>query len=557
MCAITGLIKPNNETVYFEELQSLAEPLLHRSPDGSGHFIEKSVGLYHGRLAIHDLSTQGKQPFATPRGVHAIVNGEIYNYLDLKKQLERGNPDIHWQSHSDCEVIPYLYEKYGYNFVEHLRGMFAIALYDSHQQELIVCRDPFGMKQLYYFQDADGFYFASEMTPLIQHLEQKKISLPVLQEIGQLHFDTTADTIIKNIKRVLPGETLSISNAKIKARGYYPDKLGFPPGPVTSPRHYPLTQALDDFDRVFEETINLHLQADVPVGLFLSGGIDSSCILTMAKRLQKQPIHTYTIGFDSNETHDERHVAAALAKQFDTTHCNIEFSADDFWALLPYAIQATDDPTADYAIVPTFRLAQEASKDVTVVLSGEGGDEVFAGYGRYRSFIRPLWQKRRDLYRKGDLSRLGLLKYDLRTWQRHIDEIKQACFKKRYNRLYTAQIIDMQTWLPNDLLIKLDRCLMRHGLEGRTPFLDIDVMKFANTLPEAYKIKGKQGKWILRQWLAKHLPNYDALTHKKGFTVPIQAWLEAKREPIRTLLLENEFIESFVLKKKLKKLLDV
>jgi asparagine synthase (glutamine-hydrolysing) len=552
MCAIIGLQKSNNQKVELDDIESLASTLQHRSPDGHGHFINQSIGLYHGRLAIHDLSNDGKQPFATPEGVHAIVNGEIYNYPELKDLLARENQDLRWQSSSDCEVIPYLYQKYGFDFVEHLRGMYALAIYDPQQELLVLSRDPFGMKQLYYYQDDTGFYFASEPRALAHHLNLSDINYKVLEEIAELHFDTDRDTAIAGIQRLLPGETISVIQGKIKARGYYPSKLGFKQKRIVRKN---AKTYLTEFDAVFEDTIKQHLQSDVPVGLFLSGGIDSTCILAMVNRLINKPIHTYTIGFKSNDTHDERNIAAQLAKQFNTQHQEIEFTEDDFWELLPQAIQATDDPTADYAIVPTYKLAKEATKDVTVVLSGEGGDEIFAGYGRYRSFTRPIWQKRRNFYMKGDLSRLNLLKQSGKHWQQQIKEIKKSCLKQGYDRLYTAQTIDMQTWLPNDLLIKLDRCLMWHSLEGRTPFLDKAMAEFALTLPNKYKIHGKLGKWILRQWLDKNVKDYDAFSHKKGFTVPIQSWLEHRRSWLQDYLPQQPIVQELCNIKTLQKIL--
>lgn len=553
MCAITGLYLRANQCATLEQLETLSSSLSHRGPNGDGHYIKHNVGLYHKRLAIHDLSDNGKQPFITPNNTCAIVNGELYNYLELKDQLARQDCDLLWQSASDCEIVPYLYEKYAHHYVEQLRGMYAIAIYDEKQKQLILSRDPFGMKQLYYCQNETGFYFASELRALSQYLNLKQANYHVLEEVAQLHFDTGLNTAIKGIKRVLPGETLIIEDGSIIARGYHPSKLGFKP-PCHRKKNA-TAKTIADFEAVFEKTVALHLQSDVPVGLFLSGGIDSSCLLTMVARLIKKPIHTYTIGFQHSSTHDERDLASTLASQFQTIHHEIEFTENDFWELLPQAVLATDDPTADYAIVPTFKLAQKAAQDVAVVLSGEGGDEVFAGYGRYRSFTRPIWQKRRELYAKGDLSRLGLLKNKSKSWRNQINTLKKACFKAGYDRLYTAQTIDMRTWLANDLLIKLDRCLMWHSLEGRTPFLDNAMMEFALSLPNHYKINGKMGKWILRKWLSENLKTYDAFAHKKGFTVPIQAWLEHRRDWLHDFLLTHESTNMLCDTTKLNKLL--
>ena len=279
MCAITGLYKSNSGIVSLDDIKSLAATLKHRGPNGESYFIEHNVGLYHQRLAIHDLSADGKQPFVTPNGTQAIINGEIYNYIRLKDQLARANRDIHWQSSSDCEVIPYLYEKHGLDFVEQIRGMYAIALYDKQQQQLILCRDPFGIKQIYYHQADQGFYFASELRALQHALQLKKINFEGLTEIAQLHFATSNKTAIDGIKRVLPGETLIIKDGKLQSHGFYPSKLGFKP--PSRPGVATRASWLKQFDDTFARTVHLHLQSDVPVGLFLSGGIDSTCLLTM------------------------------------------------------------------------------------------------------------------------------------------------------------------------------------------------------------------------------------------------------------------------------------
>lgn len=547
MCGISGFYLSKSKAT-LAQLQALSAPMSHRGPDGCGYLTDEAVGLYHQRLAIHDLSNDAKQPFTTPNNISAVTNGEIYNYLTLKAQLTQNDHDIRWQSQSDCEVIPYLYDKYGFDFVEQLRGMYATAIYDKKSKTLVLSRDPFGMKQLYYYSDDSGFYFASELRALAQH---KQPNLDEITSVCELHFTTGRNTVINEIKRVLPGETLSITQGKIVARGFYPTQRGFP---YQKPIKLNLTKALDQFEKVFYESVNLHLKADVPVGLFLSGGIDSTCLLSMIKQIQTQTIHTYTLGFKSDSTHDERSLAATVAAHFHTQHHEIAFTEADFWHYLPKAIQATDDPIADYAIVPTFKLAETAKKNVTVVLSGEGGDEIFAGYSRYRHFIRPLWRKRRLFYVRGNLSRLGLLKFKSHCFD-DIKKMRQSFLSDHYSRLYTAQLIDMQTWLPNDLLIKLDRCLMWHSLEGRTPFLDKELITFANQLPESFKLHGKYGKYILRLWLQQQLPFYPAFTRKLGFSVPIQDWLERKQETIKAYVCEHTLINQLCFVDKVNKVL--
>lgn len=546
MCAIIGLYKNNTSSVTPELLTALAAPLSHRAPDGNGIYCADPIGFYHGRLAIHDLSEKGQQPFTTPSGIVAIANGEIYNHRGLKQYLSTQTLDCHWQSTSDCEVIPYLYQLYGIEFTRYLRGMYAIALWDPRKEQLILARGPFGMKPLYYCEIDSGFYFASELRallPLLRDSEPLSCDQQTQLELLQYHFALSEQTIVSKIKRVQPGALLVVENAKITQQTHYPSTLGFPPEKV---RPYANTQSvLATFEQTLTDSVKQHLSADVPVGLFLSGGIDSTTLLLLAKQHHQKPLHTYSLGFESDTTHNEQALAETLAKHCNTQHHTVTLTEAEFWRLLPQAILATDDPTADYAIVPTLKLAMMAKSDVTVVLSGEGGDEIFAGYGRYRHAMRPFWRLRKAPYRSGDLSSLKLLQGNARHSRHAIQEIEKACRYQGYSPLYTTQTIDLRTWLPNDLLIKLDRTLMWQGLEGRCPFLDKKVIQFANALPEHYKVRGKLGKWIMREWLTTQLPDYPAMAHKKGFTVPLQAWLEGQRDTLARCLMTHPVLRSF------------
>ena len=263
------------------------------------------------------------------------------------------------------------------------------------------------------------------------------------------------------------------------------------------------SEALDRLDRTLEDSVRLHQHSDVPYGLFLSGGIDSSAILALMSRLNERPVRTFTVGFSNAAVHDERDHARKVAKRVGAEHLEVEFSEDDFWRFLPQVAAAVDDPTADYAILPTWKLAREAARELKVVLCGEGGDELFAGYGRYRSQLRPWWQGGRTLRSKGILDGLGLLRIEPKSWRDSLDAAQATATFPHRTRLQIAQATDCADWLPNDLLTKLDRCLMTHGLEGRTPFLDREVAKVAFSLSDEMKIKKGLGKWLLREWLER------------------------------------------------------
>jgi asparagine synthase (glutamine-hydrolysing) len=264
---------------------------------------------------------------------------------------------------------------------------------------------------------------------------------------------------------------------------------------------------------VLEDSVAVHQRSDVPYGLFLSGGIDSAAIATLMARLNARPVTAFTCGFDAPGAKDERAQAERVARALDLDWRETRFGEEDFWKILPQVAWALDDPTADYATLPTYKLAEAARDTLTVVLTGEGGDELFGGYGRYRRALRPAWLGGRPAEpRPQDPAALA-------SWR------AQAKAPPGLTRLQQAQWADVATWLPNDLLLKLDRCLMAHGLEGRTPFLDPKVAAFAFPLPDRFKVRGRYGKWLLRKWLERTCPAAEPWARKQGFTVPVEAWI--------------------------------
>jgi asparagine synthase (glutamine-hydrolysing) len=413
--------------------------------------------------------------------------------------------------------------------------MYAIALHDRAARQLVLARDPFGIKPLYLAEIPGGVAFASEPQALIAAgLVTPKVRPEALAELLQLQFTTGAETIFQGIVRVLPGETVVVADGAITERHR---RAALPEG---GPESITAEAALTRLDAALEESVTLHQRSDVPYGMFLSGGVDSAAVLAMMARLNARdgasPVLAFTAGFDVPGAADERERASHLAASVGAKHATVAVNEAMVWRHLPEIVAGMDDPAADYAIIPTWFLARRAREEVKVVLSGEGGDEIFGGYGRYRSAMRPWWLGGKAPRSRGTFDRLDVLRTPLTGWRDGIGAAEAAAASPGRTRLQAAQALDMADWLPNDLLVKLDRCLMAHGVEGRTPLLDTGVAEAAFRLPDALKVQGHTGKWLLRQWLARHLPAAEPFRPKQGFTVPVGAWIEGVGEKLGPLV---------------------
>lgn len=518
MCGIAGLIlssgaPPPDPAI----LSKLIDSLHHRGPDGTGHAVVGRVALVHNRLAIIDLVTGDQPLFAGPATL--ICNGEIYNYRELRAAM----PGVSFATNSDCEPPLHLWLHDGADYAQQLRGMFAVAIHERAQRTVTLTRDPFGIKPLYIAQFKDGLAFASEPQALLEAgLVKREVRPAAREELLQLQFTTGTDTIFQGIQRLLPGETLTCAD------GHVIDRRRISLVPEGGPENIDEDAALARLDRALEESVDLHQRSDVPYGMFLSGGIDSATLLTLMARLNTDPVLAFTAGFDVPEAADERDHAAAVAKALGAHHESIEINEAMVWQHLPEIVACMDDPAADYAIIPTWFLAQRARKDVKVVLSGEGGDEIFAGYPRYRNAMRPWWLGGRAMYARGSFDRVNVLRARPTFWRDGIAAAELRSAEGGRSRLAAAQATDMTDWLPHDLLLKLDRCLMAHAVEGRTPFLDRGVAAAAFRLPDAMKLRDGMGKWILRKWLEKNLPMARPFAPKQGFTVPVGAWIKGQ-----------------------------
>ncbi|WP_232302720.1 asparagine synthase (glutamine-hydrolyzing) [Elstera litoralis] len=506
-------------------MQQMIDALAHRGPDGEGIHLQGAVALAHRRLSIIDLQT-GDQPFFDGAGNTLIGNGEVYNYIELRADLAG---QVNFRTTSDCEPPLHLFRRQGLAYAESLRGMYALAIAAANGR-LILTRDPFGIKPLYYAEVVEGLIFASEPQALFASgWISPRLNPRARDELLQMQFTTGAETMFEGIFRVLPGETLVVVDGRIAERSR---RAALPDG---GPEAIDEASALTRLDAALAESVAIHCRSDVPYGLFLSGGIDSALVLSYMREVDSRPVQCFTVGFEGAAA-DERAAARAWRKPAGRSSPRLVSARRIFWALLPRVAVAMDDPAADYATLPTYLLAQKARASVKVVLTGEGGDEIFGGYGRYRSIMRPWWLGGKVLRGKGTFARLGVLQQEGGAWRDGIAMAEIHAGTHGRSRLQVAQAVDCTDWLPHDLLTKLDRCLMANGMEGRTPFLDPGVAAAGFRLPDSLKVRDGKGKWILRRLLEKRLPQADALGRKKGFTVPVGAWLSAESARLGPLL---------------------
>ncbi len=515
MCGIAGLAMapaapPPDATV----LAALGRALAHRGPDGAGHSVVGRIALVHTRLAIIDLAGGDQPLFAGPAAL--VANAEVYNYRELRDAL----PAAQFATASDCEPPLHLWLRDGAAYAGALRGMFAIAIHERVQRAVTLTRDPFGIKPLYTAQVEGGLAFASEPQALLAAgLVERAVRPGALTELLQMQFTTGAATIFPGIDRVLPGESVRIAD------GHVLDRTRVPGLPEGGPEPLGEEAALTRLDHALMRSVDLHQRSDVPYGMFLSGGVDSSAILATMARLNNDRVLAFTAGFDAPGAADEREHAQTVARAANARHESIEITEDMVWRHLPEIVACMDDPAADYAIIPTWFLARRARQDVKVVLSGEGGDEIFAGYGRYRSAMRPWWQGGRVMRARGTFDKLDVLREAPVGWRDGLEAAEAQAALPGRTRLAVAQATDIADWLPHDLLLKLDRCLMANAVEGRTPFLDPEVAAAGFALPDGLKVRNGRGKYLLRRWLERAMPEALPFAPKQGFTVPIGVWI--------------------------------
>ena len=543
MCGIVGFapVKENGAEI----LKQMMDRIAHRGPDGEGQFVDEYVALGHRRLSIIDLAG-GTQPMATEHLV-VVFNGEIYNYLELKKELE--NKGHHFKTNSDTEVLLHGYEEYHYEIVNHLRGMFSFALYDTTTHELFCARDHFGIKPFYYYFDQEHFLFASEIKGFLDHPDFKKeLNRDVLDIYLKMNFVAGEQTFFKNVKQLLPGHYLVYKDKQVEIKRYYSIQF--------KDQYKSDQEMIQAIDQIMKDSVKHHLIADVEVGSFLSSGIDSSYLVSLAR-----PQHTYTVGYN-DERYNEISYAQDLAQQLGIENKSKIINKEEYLNILPKMMYHLDEPTADPAAVALYFVSELASQDVKVVLSGEGADEFFGGYNTYRGdidsgiygkipfFIRhfisrickhlPTIKGVPFLIRNGERIEdyyVGVnpvfseqdCKHLLRdTSHLHThDDIVAPLFKNlgKATNIQKRQNVDLQTWFIKDILQKGDKMTMAHSIERRVPFTDKEVFHVASQLKDNQKVTKENTKVLLRQAAKKVIPNEAYKKKKLGFPVPLREWM--------------------------------
>lgn len=523
----------------------MTKTLAHRGPDGDGIFIEGPVALGHRRLSIIDLDG-GAQPMESANKIAVIsYNGEIYNFPELRRQLS--GLGYRFQTHSDTEVILALYEQYGRGCLNHLRGMFAIALWDRREQTLLLARDRIGIKPLYYSVQKEGVYFASEIKAIRAVFGTDALDQNAVNSYFSRQYIGGEGTIFQQIKKVLPGTSLLISE-----KGISPEIWWQP-----TPKRSTLSQnaAQSELDRGLNDVVASHLISDVPVGIFLSGGLDSSCLLAYAAQNGGKSLHTFSVGFGEDSPLNETAFARKLAGQFGTIHHEIQVTADEMLQSLPGMIDRLDAPLADYAIIPTYIMSRFAAEHVKVVLSGEGADELFGGYKRYHLYA--LFDR---IAKTGLIGNLG--NYRLPGPSLFHDDERRQLLGNRFvamhqlpsekkiradkaaffpaGHLNSMLFTDIRNWLVDDLLMKVDKMGMLASLEARVPYLDHRLLEFVLSLDGTYKTGLTGRKRLLKKVAARRLPAEIWQRPKHGFTVPVSEWLKGPlRQRFAEVVFEN------------------
>ncbi len=559
MCGIAGIFGLNGEPVRRDELERMCDALYARGPDDAGYYANGNIGLGMRRLSIIDLST-GHQPVANEDNtVQVVLNGEIYNYRDLRRDLQaRGHS---FRTTSDTEVIVHLYEEYGTGCVEHLRGMFGFALWDERKRELLVARDRAGIKPLYYGEVGGRLLFASELKALLAlGTIERELNWHSVSHLFAFLSTPRNESIIKGVHKLEPGCFLTARPGHAPVVTRYWD-LQFEPDYRSSE-----AQIVDQLRALLEESVKLCMVSDVPLGAFLSGGIDSSSVVATMARLSEQPIKTFSIGF-REEAYDESRHAREVAKAFNTEHHELILDPDISGFLEDLAWHL-DEPLGDSSAIPTYMVSKLAAGHVKVVLSGDGGDELFAGYDRYvverrqrarnvPALVRGLCRLAGGLMPEGMKGRRFVHHLSLTGSQRYLNSVTMLgrdqqralfaddvaaqvlkqdlwhdlslCLAKQKHWLSALQYLDFKHYLPLDVLTKVDRMSMAHSLEARVPLLDHRLVEFAATIPPELKLRGGSTKHIFKQALRGILPDSVLDRRKQGFAVPLGQWF--RNEP--------------------------
>ena len=530
MCGIFGYLNKYNSSLSSEIVYSMGASLNHRGPDDSGIYFGNDFALGNQRLAIIDIE-QGHQPFiSTNEDVIVVQNGEIFNYLELAEELNLAG--IYCLTQSDTEVILRLYEYYGIDFISKLNGMFAIAIYDRKIDALYLIRDRVGEKPLYFFEDEQSLIFASEIKSILETGIEKTINYEALNHFFSFNFVPLPYTIFANIKHVEPGHYLKITRDNTAIIQWWDLSLQ-----KTESRTE--NEWMSSLDYLLKDATRLRLRADVPLGAFLSGGVDSSTIVGYMTELLETKFNTYCIGFHDIE-YDESEYAAEAAQRFNTNHSMLKVDSEivNTW---PQAIYHCDQPHGDLSFLPTMELAKMAGKDVKIVLTGDGADELFAGYDKYKNFFnrndiheinsnkfQEEYYQNICLFSDTEKSKLfsPQLKSQITELSSYSEISKLFAHVKHMDRINQVLYIDMMQLLPGNNLVKPDRMAMAASVETRAPFLDYRLIEFSFKIPGDLKLNNNETKYIYKKTVTNLIGDNLAYRKKCMFTVPIGNWLK-------------------------------
>jgi asparagine synthase (glutamine-hydrolysing) len=564
MCGIIGIV--SNEEVNKEILIQCRDVLAHRGPDDSGIYIspDRKVGLGHTRLSIIDLSLAAHQPISNENEkIWAVYNGEIYNFLEIRKELEQHGHIF--KSNTDSEFIIHSYEEWGEGCVKKFRGMFAFGLWDETKKRLFLARDRIGIKPLYYFFDEKKLVFASELKAIFENRNiPRQIDFHSLNDYltyGYIPFDRS---IYKKTKKLPAGHTLVYKKGELSIKQYWDVEC--------NEKYIKENELLEKIEETLEDAIRVRLISDVPLGVFLSGGIDSSTVTSFMSKLVKEPIKTFSIGFDISK-HNEIKFAKTVAQKFMTDHHEKIVTVEQGEVLLPMLSWIYDEPFYDSSSVPTFYVSKFARENVTVVLSGDGGDEVFGGYIWYEKFLNNqqkmkklslfsptlehLYKSTFPFFRRVPyLTRLAAISKIISTdpveryfrlmgffddWEkgkllgkelkREINGVDPLWLFRKFFRpelpsISALRYLDQKTYLVEDILVKVDRASMANSLEVRVPLLDHKLIEVLMQSPAEHVFKDSEKKYLLKKLMMDHLPQEIITRKKKGFSIPVKKWFQ-------------------------------
>lgn len=534
MCSITGFTWEDKGL-----LRDMTDIVSYRGPDDHGYYSDKGISLGHRRLSIIDLSSAGHQPMTDKEGSVAIVyNGEIYNFKELRSDLES---KYDFASQTDTEVLIYGYQEWGpEGLLKRLNGMFAFAIWDSDKKQLLLARDRLGIKPLYYARLEDRLIFASELKSVLQCPEIKReLDLDALNSYLTYRFITSDSTILKGIKKLLPGHYLVFKEGVLKTKKYWDLSFNI----ENKPEQY----FIQRFKTLLKDCVEKRLMSDVPLGAFLSGGIDSSLIVAVNSMLREDPVKTFTVGF-GHETDEFKH-AKSVAEHLNTDHHELFLDYKEMTKELPKIVWYMDEPNSDITMVPLYFLSEFSRKKVTVVNTGEGADELFSGYQHFRvgsnAFRFVPSAIRKNVY--------SLYYSPFKSWERkklfqnpikEDDSLKQYLnMKQPKDLLNRILLFDIKNELPNWQLARVDRMTMAHSQEARVPFLDHRMAEFSATMPVKLKLKNIDGKYLIKKAVKGLLPDHIITRRKQGFTTPRHEWIKHDLQDFAFELLSKENVQ--------------